>query len=271
MDSNKVDSFKAGDDVYDSHGNLASYVARDYDGHIIRYVYESEDGEGPARLSDPLVVRTVYTCAPTIQKNLEIEKLDKEIEEKKQKIKELNSSVKNASDECLRLTEKLSRIDSLRYIEDFLDGKMTHFVIVTNTFQVEIQEKNIAIASEDRHERETKLLTLFGNKDSKYFHWRLNRYSDGSGDYTTAYPCKSYDEALAYAKDLINTELNKLDANNFPWWSNHLMESARKFDVPLPETVSVNIKMKKLESALQAKTKALNDLLTAEKTITELA
>jgi hypothetical protein len=270
MDSKK-ESFAAGDDVYDSHGNLASYVARDYDGHIIRYVYDSEDGEGPSRLSDPLVVRVVFDSPPTIQKNAEINKLNEEISAKQQQIKELNASAKYASDECLRLTDKLSKIDSLRYIEDFLDGKMTHFVIVTNSGKFEIQEKNIAIASEDRHVRETKLLTLFGNKDSKYFHWRLNRYSDGSGDYTTAYPCKSYDEALAYAQDLLIKELEKLDTNSLPWWLNNLMESAQKFDVPIPEKISVTIKMRKLEYALQAKTKALNDLMAADKTIKELA
>ncbi len=112
-----------------------------------------------------------------------------------------------------RALEKYEGIDvgQLSTLLEFVTGQITH-VIINQYKGYEILTLEDAIGDkEDRYDRLScnglKLVSLFGcTKDGGRKHleydsdfrldWRINQYRDGSGSWTTVYPCRSYEEAV---------------------------------------------------------------------------
>lgn len=100
---------------------------------------------------------------------------------------------------------KLKQYKSLARLEDYLAGRITHYVESTTYAPPKILALEDTRADEGNGRyNKLKLLTLFGRADGD-LEWGLNRYSDGSGCYTTVVPCTSYSEAREVAGELFAT------------------------------------------------------------------
>lgn len=102
-----------------------------------------------------------------------------------------------------RRLDRLKEHRALVRIEEFLDGKITHFVEWIGEWRppVIVAASEATTADGGHHRSALKLLTLFG-KTGGDLEWRLNRYSDGSGSNNTVYPCRSLEEAQQKAAEI---------------------------------------------------------------------
>ena len=164
--------------------------------------------------------------------------LKREVEDKKLYIREMKSEIKE-------LDERVKKYDALKNVFDFIDGKMTHYVVSDYERGVNI------IDSLDRYDGgrfNEKLMVLFGRSDGN-LQWMLNRYSDGSGSWVDIFPCCSYEEAVRVAKDWISENIKK------GVLSQSLLKSARLFSVDVPK--------KKIEELIEKESKFIDNVIKA--------
>ncbi len=95
---------------------------------------------------------------------------------------------------------KLKQHKVLRRLDDFLAGRITHYVELSYGPPVIVSFEG-AKTSESDSRNKLKLLSLFGRTNGD-LEWGLNQYSDGSGVNTTVVPCASYSEAIKVAAEL---------------------------------------------------------------------
>jgi hypothetical protein len=235
-------NFSKGDIVFNEHGQRFVYVS-EYDGdHIVKPTMETDEDE-PWEGS-PVTLRKVFSSAPR-------EMYDKNIEALDAKIAKLEDQ-KHALDEEIRKskfdeTERKKRIkvnSSLKRIDDFLEGKVTH--IVFGEYDVRIETFDEAIRyKENEYEKipsKLRLLSLFGNSNGN-LEWNLNTYSDGSGSRTKIWPCVSYEHALQVAQERINDLVSiwKEDhAQTYRAYS--AVSAAAKLGLFVPEDVKAAVK-----------------------------
>ena len=122
--------------------------------------------------------------------------------------------------------EALQQYEGLQHLEDFILGKVTHYV-VTERWQVPRIIDFDDTEAEYARNREKRLLTLFGNSEGNLA-WQLNRYADGSGGSTQVIPCRSLEEAQEVLSEKLLARMeNVVDRR--------LLEAALAHNIPLPE------------------------------------
>jgi hypothetical protein len=167
--------------------------------------------------------------------------LDKEITEKQGVIKELTDKARllyskiNEVESAIRAQkDKFARHEKLKYLEDFIDGKVTHYVKM-DYYSVKIVEHGKEIWEDNRsYDRHMRLVTLCGNSKGD-LSWMLNQYRDGSGSNgTTIIPCPSYEVALEEVRKLVSIEEQKfLKDGKFDEW---IVTGAQKIEgIAIPE------------------------------------
>jgi len=157
---------------------------------------------------------------------------DKDVKALQQKIKDLHTELgtirKEVSgfekDEKSRL-RRLKRHESLKLLEDYLDGKITHYV--TLGYRPEIVKFEDEKDSYDHSG--LKLLSLFGNSKGDLT-WRLNDYNDGSGSWKSVFPCTSYEGAQQKLQEYMDLGITK---EKTPSKSNILL--AKEYELILPD------------------------------------
>lgn len=136
-------------------------------------------------------------------------KIDQQIADRREILAAINEQIKTArsiaSDAETQLAprmEKLTQYKGLSQLEEFIEGKVTHYVTHCRWNQPTIIESGSPVKDGDGDAfTEWKLLTLYGSSDGN-LQWELNNYSDGSGGSTTVIPCTSYNNAIDAARAL---------------------------------------------------------------------
>jgi hypothetical protein len=194
---NTTNTFNKGDTVYDIHGQQGAYIASYGGSHLVAPEYESEYGE--PGWGAPEEWREVFSKPPTVKLEAKVAELDEEITKRRAELKEVCTQLVITEEAGKRLLEKLKKYPALKRIEDYLDGKFTHFLDVG--YGVKLISKEDALKSPDKYDHDMKLLTLFGRTKGD-LQWRINRWGDGSGSDTDVYPCESEEEAIAIVRKL---------------------------------------------------------------------
>ncbi|MBN8803610.1 MAG: hypothetical protein J0H81_00580 [Sphingopyxis terrae] len=147
--------------------------------------------------------------------------------------------------EVLARIEKLQAFDGLQRIEDYIDGKMTHFVVQSGYQQnsVRIMEADELLNSKNDRgysNGDTKLLCLFGTtqsygqpKERRTVEWRLNQYYDGSGSWTKVVPATSHEEAVTIAHEHLQAIFDGYFAEEPGKRRTYLLEEAIRSSVAL--------------------------------------
>lgn len=222
-------------DAYLSSGRAVLVKAKTDAGYVVELGHEDE--EGNEYFEGLKVVTKVFDAPPR-------EKLDATIRQLLEQEKSLRDSIADLrlqkatmeSDHRKRL-DYLKQFDQLRLVEDFIEGRLTHFVI-DGPYEdcIAIQTKNEALQTDDgsRWERETRVLALFGSP-KRTLEWKLSHYSDGSGHYSSVYPFTSLEAAQAKASELIAAKWARHRAKTgYMHGFDRTVESAKKlgFEVP---------------------------------------
>lgn len=227
-------SYTEGTTVYSEDGRQYTYLASITAGHVVLPVYETPDGDGHYE-GDPIVVERVFSEPITPRIHAEVAELDRKLAERRQKMDELR---KEEAAFAVAEKERLARLKQhqcLKRLDDFLAGRITHFVLQKwSGVVIMTKEECLKTADEwNRNGKELKLLSLFG-KSNGDLQFRVNQYSDGSGTYTDATPFCSEKEATEYAKQLIIAQLEEAIPNATTHSCDRLLEDARRLGVPIP-------------------------------------
>lgn len=227
-DPKTQESYAPGDVVYEEHGQRHQYVAAVPGAHVVRPLYFGEEEEFRG---EPVILRTVYREAPVAAYDERVAERQRHIEELIARRDSFQSEVATAREERRRMVELMKQEPALRRIEDFLAGKITHFLVDDyGTFAVKTFED--AMKQEDRHDRQLRLLSLYGDTKGD-LHWRINRYRDGSGGETIAWPFTSEEDATAFAVKMIADALASADTAK-QYETGKWIERADMFGVEVP-------------------------------------
>jgi hypothetical protein len=243
-------------------------VLPDGQGFVVRDYFETfgdVDGEPVLELDDRVhIVKRVYDKAPT-------EKVDAEFASAEQRLADIVGKISEARNE-LRVVEqerksvllKLQQMPALRRLEDWVDGKVTHFVTVDyGRVRVLTKEELKCEGDEaDRYRRapcRLKLVTLFGESGGNLM-WNASEYRDGSGNCNVeCYMCCSEAEAKAMAAQRIDRELSADKVT----WLEELIKSADTLGHPIDSKhreILRQDKRERAQNALNQKNKEIEEL-----------
>ncbi len=262
-------SFKKGDTVYNIHGQQGAYIASYGGSHLVAPEYESEEF-GEPHWGAPEEWREIFSKPPTIKLEAKVDELDKLITEKRAELKRVNEELDQAGRQRQEQLKKLKQHQALQRIEDYLDGKFTHFLDVD--YGVKLVSKEDALKKQDRYDDGMKLLTLFGSVKGD-LQWRINRYSDGSGGNKDVYPCKSEEEAIAIVRNLYAKAVEEWRTQEKKHYGRAL-EWARTVSwnwIDVPQDVRDYMQAALIEARTNAVEKAKQALSDAEAQLREVA
>jgi hypothetical protein len=201
-----MNKFQKGDTVYNLDGQQGAYIATYAGSHLVAPEYE-DGSNGEPYWGRPEEWRDVFLEPPTVKLQEKVAELDKLVAEKRKELKRVNAELDQAGKRRQEQLKKLVQHQALQRIEDYLDGKFTHFLEVPGYSAPAIVTADKALAHggtehENRWDKKLRLLTLFGDTKGD-LQWRINRYSDGSGSSNTeVYPCQNEEEAITIVRQL---------------------------------------------------------------------
>lgn len=207
------------------------------DGYLIYPLYVDEHNDAEIDYDSPQIVDKIFNKPPTAIFGTRILQLKNEIkklkDQKEKLIKSLNEDRVYLNDTKNSLKRKFSKYDQLKHLLDFIDLKITHYVII------EYGAKIVSITDETKHIDDydpvkygQKLLTLYG-KYPKELNWKLNEHSDGSGKDSIVFPCTSYAEAVCKIKAFIDEQVREWRNNKMPYLMESILETAREYKIPV--------------------------------------
>lgn len=239
-----ANDFEVGAVVYTPDGRKAEFVSslpgggfavmlayRRYDDSGEEEEYYDRLGTFPRIFADPPI--EVWDASVTKLREQERE-LREQVAARRNELREVENSAKG-------IIAKFGRFSALKDLENYLDGKITHFVIV-NYGTVTVQEKEATLIQDPERawNKEQKLLTLFGDTKGD-LQWRLNQYRDGSGSSNTeCYPCTSLEEARAKAGDIIAADFAGHDPKKYFGHTQATIRSAKALGFPVPDHVQAD-------------------------------
>ncbi len=208
-----MSTFQKGDTVYNIHGQQGAYIASYGGAHLVAPEYE-DGSNGEPYWGIPEEWREIFSEPPTVKLHAKVDELDKLVTEKRAELKRINEELDQAGRRYQEQLKKLKQHQALNRIEEYLDGKFTHFLEVPHYSAPAIVTAESALAKggteyENRWDKKLRLLTLFGDTKGD-LQWNINRYSDGSGSSSIdVYPCQSEQEAIEIARRLFADAVNE--------------------------------------------------------------
>lgn len=227
-----------GDEVFDIHGRAAAYLALGADGHVVQPIYENEDYE--PSYGNPEVWREVFTTPPTQKLHAEVAEIETKLNAARQALHEVQEQRRTEDREYAARANERKRFDQLKKLDDYIAGKITHFVVVQGYGErLSIQEFETFIHSnENRYERKLRLLSLFGDSKGD-LNWYVNRYSDGSGgDHGLCFPATSYEEALAIAAKWLEQRYAEIRKSEKKYESHTFADAAARLGLMVPDDIA---------------------------------
>lgn len=215
------------------NGAEVEVLATTPEGIVVCNIFEAEDGTF-TDYQNPYVVDKVYDAVPKEKLNAEVAAIQERIKELSAERNNLSGDVRDLEAQMATRKKAIQQHEQLKFLEDYIAGKITHYVEVCGYDTPKIVEfsKEFCNASNqyDRP-RALKLLTLFGDSQGN-LSWRLNRYSDGSGSGgTDVFPARSMEEAVEFIKDYITKQAAETVERPRDW----VVSTAEKYSIPLPE------------------------------------
>lgn len=233
-------TFAPGDTVYSADGQMAQYVAKAEDGHIVRPWIEHEDDDGAPYdyLLEPALWHHVFTDPP-------VPKFSEELKSIHTQIGKVRADLRAAQDEHRQFlatarerAAERSKIEALRNLDDFLAGKITHYAVFEDYHEPKVITLQEAVSSESRYDKKLRLLCLYGDNKSREIYWHLDQYSAASSGYSAnVYPARSEDEARELVRAKISEHLAADTKSQTYQFLTHV-GWAEKWGVPVPQILA---------------------------------
>lgn len=269
--------FKAGCKCYDRSGRVYEFRAAIDSMAVVHPILSAEGWEGeiepyPSQTAEIVPLASISVKPPTAEIVAEVLRAENELARLRAEIAAATTAARNAEKENAERLAKLAKYAALSRIEDFLEGRMTHFVM-WGQYSREINIKTfgeVMLSKNDygRPDGDVKLLSLFGtcryypdhgNKDGNLL-WRVNQYRDGSGSWSNAQPCMSEDEAKEVAAKWLNCQWDEHraaeDRAKNAHWLKGSIDSAQAIGLVVPDDIAADYADSQKRQALSAVQKA---------------
>ena len=225
-----------GETVWLENGQECTYLGAAGDGHIVEPCLDFEDGDEPAA-GEQMLVRAVFSSAPHIRCHADIEKGRAELSALRQETRAAREEHRKTETLKADTLKSLAEVEALRRIQDFIDGKITHFLGTPWGARLITFEEAMHSQDEYTHRpNPIKLLCLFGDSEG-VLSWKINMYHDGSGSWKEWRPFTSYDDAKAALAEYVAEEFAKYLAGDRVLYLNELVQECDKHGVPVPRDV----------------------------------
>ena len=211
-------------------------------GFIVESIFTEFDNDENEYSSEPFFIKSQHVFDNPITEKYESRildlmkqrnELDSKVASLRLELNQLTNDKKKVEADQKNIIDNLKKNDQLKLVDDFLAGKITHYLEI-DYGMMKIVTFNEAVCESNGHR--LKLLTLFGTSKGD-LHFRLNRYSDGSGGDKKVYPLTDISQAMpimqAYfdkniinANGYVNTDLLKSAIANNVSVSDEIIEKA---------------------------------------------
>lgn len=234
-----MSEFKAGDRVYTSNGRVAEFVSEfPGNGVIVRLAFERDDEADPFYFDGIVRVDRVYSTAPREVYDEQIKKLETRRDELRASVTKLTAENEAAMKGTKELMANISRIDAFQRIDDFIAGRMTHFVVATwNDISIQTKDEVIRRTNDRGDWRgDLKLLTLFGDTKGNLA-WGLDTHHI-EGVATRVYPCMSFEDAWKKASKMLEDAFLAFEVERLNSFASEI-KSAERLGIPIPARILV--------------------------------
>lgn len=191
--------------------------------------YEGHDEYFPTE--EIRVVTAIYDEAPTALFDERIEKLNGEIEALEARRREVQTLVADEEKKAKDRIAFLTKNEKLRLLEDFIAGRITHFVDLGN-FTIKTLTEALEYNDSDygyRRDVRLRLLSLYGDSKGDVA-WNIGAYRDGSGHAANVIPCLSYE----HAREVLQELLNQADGSK-DYTRSKAIQAAKKHSLVVPQ------------------------------------
>jgi len=233
-----MSNFVRGQTVYNALGEKAEFIAHHGDGVIVNVAHALTESEEDFEVNFDEAVAYWPRCfaePPRAVLDEQMTRLSAEIAEKTAKLKAIEARVDEIDREMHDRRERLKQHDALAVVDDFLDGKITHFVWACNDNKFGIWGLEQA---KDRYGK-FRMLTLGPASSWRGVQWYMNAYSDGSGSDTKVWLARGEDEARAKIRDLLKARIAETQEMSAAkrYHVHELMKSCDEHGVTVPEQI----------------------------------
>lgn len=257
--------FNAGDTVFNQHGQEGEYVARSGGEHIVRPVYEDDDGQ---HTGDVETWGTVFRTPPS-------PKLDAATAEAAKRLAELQLEVSELDGQKYALErgekdriERIKRHEELAELDRYLAGEITHYVATHDYYPtVEIIPIGETVENYSSNGGYGLLQLMPANGWDKKIRWSVTyRTRDHWTGSRTArvYPCCGEADAQIKAVALLNEMVEAYLGKERRFRSNpdQLVAACERFGVTVPDEIRegiADVARKAAEARIAEHSKKLQD------------
>jgi uncharacterized coiled-coil protein SlyX len=244
---------------YTEEGFEVSVIQKVDGGYICQPVYEtySNDPSDYSEGTPYFETRNLYDEPPVQKYEKRIAELEKTINELQDKAATERRIFLEEEKSRVLLKAKLEKFKQLRLLEDYIDGKITHYVEEAYEGPRIIPFKEATCSGDDTR-RDLKLLTLFGDSKGN-LNWKLNYYRDGSGNSTIVHLATSEEEAIKLCKEVCEKRI--FETEKYPRES--IIVEAEKYGVIVPTEYrekAMKAKKDSLKSELEKTLKRIEEI-----------
>ena len=118
-------NFKAGDTVYDQHGQEAEFVAASCGAYVVRPIYEDDDGPHRGEIETWSQVFRTAPAPKLDEKTAEAEKRLNELQQRVNKLRDEEAGINRAMQDR---KDRIKLHEGLEMLDQYLAGEITHYV-----------------------------------------------------------------------------------------------------------------------------------------------
>lgn len=259
--------FKKGQSVYTRDGQKHHVREVLDNGRVLAsqfLTFEDYDGsqEYPSDTANILIASELFPVAPRQVISAEVVAARAELAEIRSQTTAARQEMRDAERDHLGRLERIAKMANLSRLADFIDGKITHFVVAGYQGECSIKTwAEFAVFIEDKREKGLKLLSLFGTPH-RGTEWWMNTYSDGSGSNTRCQPCCSEEEALQVVAQWLEEEWAGFNHDR-AWFVAGAVQSADRYGKPVPQHIREKLASDAVEAHQRGIAKLEADLAAA--------
>lgn len=200
---------QSGATVYDLHGRAGIYVARAAGGHIVEPIYDVEDDDEP-RYGNAETWSEAFAKPPTERLHAEVAAIEQKLIAAHLQLEDVRAARRQQDAEHAARLERLKKHAHLSRIDDYVEGRITHFVVQSRYSDAITIKTFEELAKQGDRRGRMPMLVLYGDP---YSDWeRRMRTSEwclmSDGPESGVMPCSSFEEATAKAQVEVDKTFN---------------------------------------------------------------
>jgi len=250
---------------YEGFLNNTHYVLPE----VVMYDWEGEEASDWGAVTQ---WPEVFPKPPTAVLEARVAELSKQCQEIQAKEREVNARIYDQErlekEMQKRVKETAKQYPAFQRVFDFLDGKITHVVNVSE-MTIQTYADSFELRSYGRVEGLQLVSLLGGSKGDLSF--RVNHYSDGSGSWKEIVPVKSYEEGVEIVRECWLKKIEEFREHNSHWkysFAETVIKKAAEFGFEAPDDVVKFVAVRDARNRLQVYEDAKIELKLAEAVFT---